>query len=133
MRVLLDTDVLIDVALKRDPFYASAAEVVQWAQDTPGQAAVAWHSLSNIAYVVRPDARLFLENLLRFVEVSPVGTREAKQAFGFPMNDLEDALQAAAALAFDADYIVSRNLSHYRNSPVTALSPIQFLKEIGKR
>ena len=52
-----------------------------------------------------------LENLLRFAEISPVGTREARQAFGFPTNELEDALQSAAAFSFDADYIVSRNLS----------------------
>ena len=132
MRVLLDTDVLMDVALKREPFFAKGARVIQWAQETPGQAAVAWHSLSNIAYLVRPDARGFLENLLRFVEVAPIGTREAKQALGFPMRDLEDAMQAAAALAFDAYYIISRNLSHYRNSPIPALSPKQFLSEIGK-
>ena len=132
MRALLDTDILIDVALKREPFFANAAEVVGWAEDSPGQAAIAWHSLSNIAYIVRPDARPFLENLLRFVEVSPVGTREAKQALGFPMSDLEDALQAASALAFDAHYIVSRNLNHYRNSPVPAISPRRFLEEIGR-
>ena len=133
MRALLDTDVLIDIALKREPFFAAAAEVVRWAQDTPGQSAVAWHSLSNVAYVVRPDARLFLEHLLRFVEVASVGTAEAKHALRFPMNDLEDALQAASALAFGADYMVSRNLSHYGHSPVSALSPIQFLKKIGRR
>ena len=132
MRALLDTDVLLDVALNRDPFVISAAEVLNWAEDSPGQAAIAWHSLSNIAYLLRPDARPFLQNLLRFIEVAAVGTREAKQALGFPMNDFEDALQTAAALAFDAHYIVSRNLSHYRNSPVPALSPSQFLKEVGR-
>jgi predicted nucleic acid-binding protein len=133
MRALLDTDVLIDVVLKREPFAVSAAEVLNWAEDSPGQTAVAWHSLSNIAYLVRPDARPFLQNLLQFIEVPVVGTREAKQALGFPMNDLEDALQAAAALAFDAHYIVSRNLSHYRNSPIPAISPSQFLKEVGRQ
>ena len=132
MRVLLDTDVLIDVALKRQPFFSNAAQIIQWAQHSPGQCAVAWHSLSNIAYLVRPDARDFLENLLRFIEVASIGTREAKQALGFPMRDLEDAMQAAAALAFDAHYIVSRNLSHYRKSPIPALSPAQVLAELGK-
>ena len=130
MRLLLDTDILIDVALKRDPFVASAAEVVNWAEDSPGQAAVAWHSLSNIAYLVRPDARPFLEHLLQVVDVPSVGTVEARKAVGFPIPDIEDALQAAVALAFNADCIVSRNLRHYRHSPVPARSPSQFLKEI---
>src|SRR6059036_362506 len=37
MRVLLDTDVLMDVALKREPFFAKGARVIQWAQETPGK------------------------------------------------------------------------------------------------
>lgn len=130
MKALLDTDVLIDVALKREPFSAPAARVIQWAEDAPGQAAVAWHSLANIAYLVRPDVRPFLDHLLRFVHVAPVGTREARQALGLPMNDFEDALQAAAAIAFGAECIVTRNLSHYRKSPVRALSPSQFLNTL---
>lgn len=132
MKVLLDTDVLIDVALKREPFSAAAASVIQWAEDAPGQAAVAWHSLANIAYLVKPDARPFLDHLLRFVNVAPTGTREAKQALGLPMSDFEDALQAAAAIAFGAECIVSRNLAHYRKSPVPALSPSQFLQQLGR-
>lgn len=132
MTALVDTDILIDIALKREPFWAPAARVIEWAENSPGQVAVAWHSLSNVAYLVRPDARPFLEHLLRFVDVATVGTREAKQALGFPMNDLEDALQAAAAIAFGADCIVTRNLGHYRTSPVPALSPTQFLRQLGQ-
>jgi hypothetical protein len=132
MKALLDTDILIDVALKREPFWASAAKVIDWAEDAPGQVAVAWHSLANIAYLVRPDARPFLEHLLRFVDVAIVGTREAKQALGLPMNDLEDALQAAAAVAFGAECVVTRNLGHYRKSPVPARSPSQFLQQLGR-
>jgi hypothetical protein len=119
MRVLVDTDVLLDVALKRAPFFESAAEVIRWAQDDPGQAAVAWHSLANVAYLVRP-------------EVAPTGTREAKQAIGFPMADLEDALQTAAALAFEAMFIVTRNTKDYKNSPIPPLSPSKFLVEVGR-
>jgi predicted nucleic acid-binding protein len=132
MKALLDTDVLIDVALKREPFSASAARVIQWAEDAPGQAAVAWHSLANIAYLVRPDARPFLDHLLRFVDVAPTGTRAARQALALPMNDFEDALQAAAAVAFGAECIVTRNLGHYRKSPVPAYSPSQFLQQLGR-
>lgn len=132
MKALLDTDILIDVALKREPFWAQAAKVIGWAEDAPGQTAVAWHSLANIAYLVRPDARPFLEHLLRFVDVAAVGTREAKQALGLPMNDFEDALQAAAAIAFGAECIVTRNLGHYLKSPVPARSPSQFLQQLGR-
>jgi predicted nucleic acid-binding protein len=132
MRALIDTDILLDVALKREPFFDQAAEVIRWANDDPGQIAVAWHSLSNLAYLVRPDARLFISELLQFIEVAPTSVREARQAIGFPMNDFEDAMQAAAALAFDALFIVTRNVDEYKNSPVPALTPAQFLAETGR-
>ena len=132
MRVLLDTDVLLDVALRRAGFFANSSAVLQWAESEPGQAAVAWHSLSNVSDLLRPDARPFIRDLLEFVEVAPTATEAAKQAVGFPMKDFEDALQAAAALAFGASYIVTRNVRHYRRSPVPVISPTDFVAEMRR-
>ena len=131
MRVLLDTDVLLDVALKRESFLTASQDVLRWAEGEPGQAAVAWHTLSNIAYLT-VSPREFIRQLLRFVEVAEVGTKEARQAVGLPMTDLEDALQAAAALAFGASFVVTRNVRDYRKSPVPALSPADFLARLEK-
>ena len=132
MRVLLDTDILLDVALRRTRFLADSAAVLQWAESEPGQAAVAWHSLSNVSYLLRPDARPFIRDLLEFVDVPPTGADAAKHAVGFPMKDFEDALQAAAALVFGAAYIVTRNAVHYRRSPVPAISPLEFVAEVRR-
>jgi hypothetical protein len=134
MRILLesdDSDVLLDVALKREVHLTASQQALRWAEDNAGQAAVAWHSLSNIAYLT-VSARDFIRELLEFVEVPSVGTREARQATSLPMSDLEDALQAAAALAFDATFIVTRNVHDYRKSPIPALSPSDFLTELGR-
>jgi predicted nucleic acid-binding protein len=133
MRILIDTDVLLDVALKRDEFYGASKAVVDWAEDVPGQAAVAWHSLSNVVHLTKASGKEFLRDLLEFIEVPNVGTDDAKRAFGFPMHDLEDALQAASALAFGAGVLVTRNLEHYRKSPVPAISPAQFLATLKQR
>ena len=132
MRILIDTDVLLDVALKREPFIVDSRQVLSWSQGEPRQAAVGWHSLSNIAYLTGPAARGFIRDLLEFIEVAPTGMTEARQALGFPMRDFEDALQAAAALAFDALFIVTRNTRDYKGSPVPSLSPAGFIKELGK-
>jgi predicted nucleic acid-binding protein len=132
MKVLLDTDILLDVALFRRNFFEASARVLEWAEAEPGQAAVAWHSLSNLAYLVRPDARPFLRELLQFVEVAPVSTDSARLAIEMPLGDFEDALQVASALAFGASFLITRNLAHYRRSPIPALSPAQFLEHIAK-
>ena len=76
MRILLDTDVLLDVALAREPHLASSAAVLYWAQ-AGGRAAVAWHSLTNCSYLLK-GGRPFLTKLLKFVDVATVGANDAR-------------------------------------------------------
>ena len=56
-------------------------------------------------------------------------TVDARRALALPMGDVEDAFQAAAAIAWQADFIVTRNTSDYRRSPVPALTPAAFLEQ----
>ncbi len=127
MKILIDTDILLDVALRRAEFFGDSAAVLSWAEANPGQAAVAWHSLSNLAYLVKPDARTFIADLLDFIEVAPVSTSDMRAALGLPMKDMEDAMQVASALSFGARHLVTRNLPDYRRSAVPALAPKAFL------
>jgi hypothetical protein len=69
-----------------------------------------------------------MADLLGFVQVSPTATKDARYALNLDMPDLEDAMQAAAALACRADVIVSRNSKHYRKSPVPAMTPASFAR-----
>ena len=126
MRILIDTDILLDFALGREPFASASRTVIAWAEANPGHAAVAWHTLSNIAYLAPSAARAFLRGLLTFVEIPTTGTADAVKALQLPMRDLEDALQASAALSFHADFVVSRNAKDYRASPVPAITAEEF-------
>ena len=128
MRILIDANVLIDVALSREPFVAESATVLRWAA-AGGAAAVALHSLTTCAYLLKSGGRDFLSALLRIVEVAPITTSDARRALALPMADTEDAFQAASALAWQADLIVTRNVWDFRRSPVSALSPTAFLKK----
>lgn len=127
MRILIDTDVLLDVALDRKPHVTDSAAVLRWAAAT-GDACVAWHTLTNLSYLLKGGARTFLENLLEIVSVAPVDETDALRALSLPMKDIEDAFQAASALAWKADWIVTRNVSDYAKSPVRAISPGAFLR-----
>jgi len=132
VKALIDTDVLLDVALGRRDFLAESAEVLGWAEDHPGRAAVAWHTLSNLAYLIRPHPREFIRDLLAFVEVAPVGTAEARVALTYSMADFEDALQAASAVSFGASFLVTRNTNDFRKSPIPAVTPADFLKATNR-
>lgn len=136
MIVLVDTDVLIDVGLDRRPFSDSAGRLLDALQKRRGEGYVAWHSISNFYYMVAPKkgtpgAKDFIRDLLRFVNVSPTGTKDVLYAIRLAMADFEDALQCAAAVACQADVIATRNFRDYRNSPVPARGPQAVLNALG--
>ncbi len=135
MTLLLDTDVLIDVALDRAPHAEPAAGLLDFLEKRPGTAHVAWHSISNFYYLVRPSrggrtAKHFILDLARFVEVAPTTTRSLLYACQLEMGDFEDALQVAAAIACEASMIVSRNLGDHKKSPIRAMDPSTALAEL---
>jgi predicted nucleic acid-binding protein len=127
MKLLIDTDVLLDVALGREPHVQASAAVLKWVE-AGGKAAVASHSIANCAYLLK-NARPFLRALMQIVDVAPVGKNEGRRALDLPMTDLEDALQVAAAESWGADLIITRNLRDYRRSPIKAISPNDFVKK----
>jgi len=132
--VLIDTDVILDIALKRDPFYKDSVKLINLVENNKILGFVAWHTLSNFYYMTaigsgNEKAKQFINDLLEFVNVAETNTENAKRAIQLKVPDFEDALQITAALACDAHFIISRNVKHYKNSPITALTPESFLKK----
>ncbi len=133
--ILLDTDVLIDVALDRPGHADAAARLLSLLEGRPRMAFVAWHTLSNFYYLVSPtqgrdDAREFLVELTRFVSVAPTDTEALHYAAFLPLGDFEDALQVAAARACGAKYIATRNVKDFRQSPIPARKPEDLVAEL---
>ena len=133
--MLLDTDVLIDVALDRHPHADPAAELLDRIERGPTQAFIAWHTVSNFYYLVAPargglSARDFIVELTRFVGVAETSTEAVRFAAALPMSDFEDALQVAAARACGAEHIVTRNVKDYARSPIPAITPREALQTL---
>lgn len=136
MIVLVDADVLIDVALDRAPFADDAAALLERLERGPSRGAVAWHTLANFYYLVSPqrgrdDARRFIAELSAFLEVAPTTTAHLRVALESAITDFEDALQLGAAVAAGAELIVTRNVRDYRRSPVPALTPADALARLA--
>lgn len=134
MIILIDTDILLDVGLKRVPFYKDSTKIIDLVENNILTGYVAWHTLSNFYYLTtsnsgKDKAKEFIKDLLEFVYVAETHTDDAKKAVQLKVPDFEDALQIAAALSCNADLIITRNVKHYKNSPITALTPETFLKK----
>ncbi len=130
--ILLDTDVLIDVALDRRPYSYPASELLDRIEHGAESAYIAWHSVSNLYYLVAPalggaSARDFIVELTAFVSVATTDTQGIRYAAELPMADFEDAMRVAAARACGARYIVTRNVRDYERSPIPAVDPQEAL------
>lgn len=130
MRIFIDTDVLLDVLLAREPHVAASGELLDWAERHPGKSAVSWHGLANLHYLSENGATAFIQDLLTFCEVPSTGTDEMFYALELRFRDLEDAMQVAAATKFQAHVIATRNFKDYRKSPIGAQSPADLLTKL---
>jgi len=135
--LLIDTDILIDVALDRRPHAAAAAELLDALERRRATGFVAWHTVANFHYLVvskqgSSATKAFLLDLLRFVQVAPTSTDSVRYAAGLPMRDFEDALQVAAAVACGANTIATRNVRDYAQAPVRATTPTILLRELSR-
>ncbi len=133
--ILLDTDVLIDIALDRRPHSGPAAELLDRIEHGAESACIAWHSVANLYYLVAParggvSTRDFIVELTRFVAVASTDTEAVRYAAALPMADFEDAMQVAAARACGARQIVTRNIKDYERSPISAIRPGDAMKEL---
>ncbi len=136
MKILLDADVLMDVALGRADFGPTSRALVDWCQHTPHATVVAWHTISNLFFLLSAArsnsfARSFLGELLDFATVASAGTEGMRQALTMRIRDFEDALQVATAISTDADFIITRNLADYRESVISVLTPSSFLRRFA--
>jgi predicted nucleic acid-binding protein len=133
--VLVDTDVLIDVALDRGEHAEPAGGLLDALEQRPGTGFLAWHTVSNFYYLVSPargrtGTREFILDLLGFVEVAPTTTKDLRFAAQLQMQDFEDAMQVAAAVACRADVIATRNTRDYPRNPIPAETPKAVLQRL---
>ena len=135
MKVLLDTNVLLDVVEKREPYFSASFQVFMKSATKEIEAVIGASSVTDIYYIARrncKDAKKALDyiidlfNVVNVVDTKAVDIQNAIK-LGFP--DYEDAVVAATAMRENARYIITRNTSDYRNIPVLAISPVDFLKK----
>ncbi len=131
--ILVDADVIMDVALDRRPHVEDSAQLLDRLEVRPSGGFIAWHTLSNLSYLLRPagdggDVRSFLDALTTFLRVAPTDTEAFRYALALPMNDLEDAMQVGAARACGAQFIATRNVKDYAGSPIPARTPTELLE-----
>ncbi len=137
MRVLIDTDVVLDLMLKRPAFFADAFALWQAGDQGRYQRYIAAITPINAFYVARKfmdlaSARQAIGELLGNVTVCVIDGNVLSAAHSSAMTDFEDAVQVEAARVAGIDILVTRNTSDYQLAPMTVLTPAEFLARLNQ-
>lgn len=138
MRWLLDTNILLDIALTREP-YAGQARAFWDAVtgENPGESGyVSAAAVTDFYYVARRQvghgqAIRAVQLLLNSLNIIPVSAAVLAMALSFPGTDFEDNVQIACAEHELLDAIITRDKGGFKHSPVYALTPAEALAQIS--
>ena len=131
MIVLVDKNVVFDVIEKRQPHYSASNQMLCLCRRKALVGAVAFHTIANVFYQYGKAAAPFLrDRLLQDFLVHGASSAMILDVLRWGLTDIEDALQAAAALTA-ASYIVTRNTKDFKFSRVPALTPAEFLSRFN--
>ena len=134
MKLLIDTNVVLDVLLRREPFFRTAAEVLNLTQLDEVREYVSASTITDIYYIAnkqmkdRDAVRDLLKRLLMVVSVAAVSEREIRNALNLAWGDFEDSVQYSVALLNEMDGIVTRNPSDYQEANIRIWLPEQALE-----
>ena len=136
MVILIDTNVILDYLISREPFTDTAESILRFCFQQKCAGYLAAHSVTNIFYILRKqfpasERKKMLIELCEFVEVAGIQKKQIIDALiNEDFADLEDRLQVECALAINADYIVTRNIADFSASPIPVILPEDLLKKI---
>jgi predicted nucleic acid-binding protein len=137
MRILLDTNVVLDVLLERQPFVDEARRI--WSASDEGlfDACVAAFSIPTVHYVCerhagRVAAAAAVDQCLAAFEVSALYRECILAARTMQGSDFEDNLQIACAITDFVQGIVTRNVRDFAGSPVRVYSPTELLQVLHR-
>ena len=133
-RLLIDANVLLDVLMKREPFYKDSAIIWKLCETGISEGVVSALTFADIVYVMRKelsperiqDTLRKLSMIFRFDDLK---AEDLENAAKLCWEDYEDALQYEAAVRNNVDYIITRNAKDYSRGRIDVRTPEEFLAE----
>ena len=135
MRLLIDTNVILDYLLSRQDFSEQAKQVLELARYSTDFEFLSSSAVTDIFYHARKELKDSFEaqdrisDLIRFISVLNVTEQDIRTALKLRWKDFEDAVQYAVALANHVDAIITRNVRDFERTDIPVLTPGEFLSE----
>ena len=137
MNVLIDTNVVLDLLIRREPYYEDAARISILSEKGFINSYLSASAITDIYYIASKElgnkdiVADMLEELLKTSHVAAVTESNIHEALDLRWNDFEDSVQYSAGKSISAEYIITRNPKDYSESQINVMSPEDFLKHIA--
>lgn len=134
MRVLIDTNILLDYLLEREPYCNDARIIIKACQQRIIYGSIAAHTVTNIFYILRKnfsidERREILLDFCKLLDVQGIDTVKIQNSLlNKDFTDFEDCLQVECAKEFHADYIVTRNSVDFIKGSIPCVEPDRLCK-----
>lgn len=135
-KLFVDSDVILDMVLKRYPFYAHSVILFVEAKSRNIDIYTSTLVIANINYLISKQAGKSaaleaIRNLVQDVKLLPFEADIIASALKEPSSDFEDTIQQLIANKYNCDYIITRNLKDYQQSTIPVLTAEQFLRTLA--
>lgn len=136
MKIMCDTNVIMDVLLEREPFVADSYKVLNLCEEHKIDGFVSASSVTDIYYLVKKYthstelAYKAVGKLLEIVKVCSVTNDDVLTAFQKKAKDFEDCLVAVCAQSIHCNYIVTRNKKDFEGFGIPSVTPTEILLQI---
>ena len=141
MKVLLDTNVIVDVLQRREPWFSDGQKIfyaIAHKQITgciTAKEAADIHFFSRKQYTdqenVDAKARQVMTKLYALFELVDTLGIDCQNAIAIENGDYEDAIMIESAVRSHIDCIVTRNPDHFKVSPIPVYSPAEFVLQLN--
>lgn len=135
MRILIDTNVILDIVQKREPFFTDSYQALRKAIEADMECLLSASAATDIFYMLRKafrssqKAKVRIEQLSQIVTFADVQGADIHAALMRSMPDFEDAVVDAVAERSGASYILTRNIKDFSGSVISAITPADFLRK----
>ena len=136
MNLLIDTNIILDFMLRREPYYENAAKINILSEKGYIRSYISASAVTDIFYVAKKELKnkdtaiTLLRNLLKTIHIASVTEGGIHEALDLNWDDFEDSVQYVAGKGISADYIVTRNPKDFADSQIEVILPEKFLDKI---
>ena len=133
MRVLIDTNIVLDFLQEREPFVEDAAKLFEQIDAGEIEGFIAATTITNIYYIVRKAVGIeaaedAINQVLSDLQICTVDRAILEQAVALSFRDFEDAVQYACAIAHSVDAIVTRDISGFVDAEIPVKLPRELIR-----